>query len=103
MSSEIRFAPEVAIDIHEAYAWYQQARDGLGNDFIASLEVCCQQIAQAPTLLAKMHGEFRRAMVRRFPYAVFYLVEGDDVVVYGVFHASRDPDLVRRRLGRKPT
>jgi toxin ParE1/3/4 len=39
----------------------------------------------------------RRALVRRFPYAIFYEIEPRQIVVYGVFHGARNPNAWRRR------
>jgi plasmid stabilization system protein ParE len=39
----------------------------------------------------------RRALVRRFPYAIFYEIGSREIVVYGVFHGARDPQAWRRR------
>jgi plasmid stabilization system protein ParE len=41
---------------------------------------------------------YRRALVRKYPYAVFYEYSGNQVTVYAVFHTSRDPEKWRRRL-----
>ena len=43
-------------------------------------------------------GQFRRLLVARFPFAIFYTVEPKAVVVHGVFHSSRDPDKIRESL-----
>ncbi len=51
-----------------------------------------------PELHAKVHEEYRRALVRRFPYAIFYEYTGGKVTVYCIFHASRDPKKWRNRL-----
>jgi plasmid stabilization system protein ParE len=42
--------------------------------------------------------DLRRALVRRFPYAVFYEVEPERIVVYAVFHCSQDPDKWKARF-----
>jgi plasmid stabilization system protein ParE len=47
---------------------------------------------------AKVHEEFRRALVRRFPYAVFYEHTNTTVTVYCIFHTSREPEKWRKRL-----
>ena len=47
-----------------------------------------------PAVLADYH----RALVRRFPYAIFYEVEAHRIVVYAVFHCSQDPDKWKVRL-----
>ena len=49
-------------------------------------------------LHTKVHEEYRRALVKRFPYAIFYEYIGGKVTVYSIFHASRDPQKWRSRL-----
>jgi plasmid stabilization system protein ParE len=45
-----------------------------------------------------IHENYRRGLVRRFPYAVFYEYAEGKVIVYCVFHTSQDPEKWRRRL-----
>jgi hypothetical protein len=40
----------------------------------------------------------RRALLHRFPFGAFYVVDGDGAVVIGVLHGSRDPRLWKSRL-----
>ena len=49
-------------------------------------------------MYAVVHEEYRRALIRRFPYAVFYAVTEAEVIIYGVFHTARDPEKWRLRL-----
>jgi plasmid stabilization system protein ParE len=51
-----------------------------------------------PELHRKVHEDYRRALVRRFPYAVFYEYTRETVTIYAVFHTSRDPEKWRLRL-----
>jgi len=44
-----------------------------------------------------VHKQVRRALLRRFPYGIFYLVEGDAIPVLACFHGKRDPKVVRQR------
>jgi plasmid stabilization system protein ParE len=44
------------------------------------------------------HESYRRSLVRRFPYAIYYEDAEGTVIVYGVFHTSRDPGKWRQRL-----
>ena len=45
-----------------------------------------------------VEGATRRALLRKFPYGVFFRVMDDKVVITAFFHASRDP---HRRLDRE--
>ena len=51
-----------------------------------------------PELHPVIHEDYRRALVRRFPYAVCYEYVAGRIVVYGVFHTARDPEKWRERL-----
>lgn len=98
MAAELVIAPEAEQDIGDAYGWYDDRRHGLGEDFLSSVDASIQHICRMPELNAKVSEDFRRVLVRRFPYAIFYEFDGATVTVYGVFHTSRDPEKWRRRL-----
>jgi plasmid stabilization system protein ParE len=109
MAARVVIAPAAANDVAEAYAWYESRRAGLGEDFLSAVDACIQAICRAPEAHAQAHENYRRSLVRRFPYAVFYEDAAGDVTVYGVFHTSRDPQKWRQRLssphdagGRQP-
>jgi plasmid stabilization system protein ParE len=98
MAAKLILAPEAEQDISEAYAWYEERRTGLGEDFLSCVEACAEAIIRTPEMHPTVHENYRRALVRRFPYALFYEYEENTVTVYSVFHTSRDPDKWRRRL-----
>jgi plasmid stabilization system protein ParE len=98
MAVELVLAPEAEQDIQEAYGWYEKCRVGLGEEFLSCVDACVQHIRRSPELHAKIHEDYRRAMVRRFPYVVFYEYLENAVTIYGVFHTSRDPKKWRERL-----
>jgi plasmid stabilization system protein ParE len=100
MPAELILAPEADLDIAEAYAWYENRRAGLGEEFLSSVEACIEGIRRHPEICARVYETYRRALVRRFPYAVFYEYEPNTALtVYAIFHTSRDPDKWRERLG----
>jgi plasmid stabilization system protein ParE len=98
MAAELIIAPEAQQDVDEAYGWYEDRRPGLGEEFLDCVDACIQVVLRMPELFAKAHLDYRRALVRRFPYAVFYEYTGGKVIVYGIFPASLDPQKWRSRL-----
>ena len=98
MAVKLTLAPEAEQDLADAYAWYETRRTGLGEDLLSSVEACIEAIRRMPDMHAIVHENYRRALVRRFPYAVFYESSEGAVTIYCVFHASRNPDRWRRRL-----
>ena len=97
MAAELITTPEAGEDIAEAYAWYESRRPGLGEEFLGCVDACIEAIRRAPRM-NPVRENYRRGLVRRFPYAVFYEYTADKVTIYGVFHTARDPRKWRQRL-----
>jgi plasmid stabilization system protein ParE len=98
MPVELVIAPDAELDIAEAYDWYEGRRAGLGEEFLSSVDACLESIRRRPEMYPVVHEGYRRSLIRRFPYAVFYAQSAAAVTIYAVFHTSRDPDKWRRRL-----
>lgn len=98
MPAELVVAPEAALEVAEAFSWYEDRKPGLGEEFLSCVDACVQGICRAPELHAKVHEHYRRVLVRRFPYTVFYEHAAGTVTVYSVFHTARNPEIWRRRL-----
>jgi toxin ParE1/3/4 len=98
MAVRLIVSPEAAQDVEDAYGWYECRRAGLGEDFLSAVDACIHAICRDPEICEKVHEDYRRGLVRRFPYAVFYEYASDTVTVYCVFHTSRDPQKWRERL-----
>ena len=81
----------------EAVAWYEAERAGLGLEFKSAVDEALTLIASQPTLFRCVRGPVRRAVLKRFPYAVHFLDESDRIVVLAVFHAARDPRELQSR------
>jgi hypothetical protein len=70
MPFELVIAPEAAADIAEAYDWYEARRPGLGEDFMTSVDASMEAIRRTPAMCPLVAGDYRRFLVRRFPYAL---------------------------------
>ena len=91
--------PRADLDVEAAFEWYENERLGLGVEFLDELRATYNRIADGPLKYQELRGGIRRALLRRFPYAVYFAIEGDAVVVVAVLHASRDPAEWQRRRG----
>ncbi len=98
MAAELVIAPEAEQDIAEAYGWYEARGVGLGERFLAALDARIALVQRQPLLFSRVHEEYRRTLLRRFPYAVFFDCSETRITVYAVFHTSRDPAKWRERL-----
>jgi len=78
-------------DIVEAAHWYEERSPGLGSEFLRAVDVTLAEIARMPERYPLVRGSARRALLRRFPYSVFFVVTPDLVSVIACLHARRDP------------
>jgi plasmid stabilization system protein ParE len=90
--------PEVRDDIAEAAKRYRQERLDLGVEFVEAVYVFLEEIFATPQTRRLVYKDYRRGFMRRFPYAVYYRVGKDEVVVSLVFHTARNPATIRRIL-----
>ena len=59
-------------------------------------------LAEKPLRYPVVHRNIRRALVRRFPYGVFYTLIEDEVLVVACFHSKRNPSLLVDRARQSP-
>lgn len=84
-------------EFDDAADWYEQQRVGLGAEFIEEVNRVLEQIAANPQLYGQVHNDTREALVRRFPYALYYRIEPNQVLVLAIVHTSRDPAVWQSR------
>ena len=97
MSFSVRIRPAAAADIEDACKWYEARRPGLGDEFLQSVSAILDTIIQQPERFPIVHRDLRRALLHRFPYGIFFRIEGGRLMVVACFHAKRDPQRWRSR------
>jgi len=94
----VRVRPEARADIFTAAQWYEDREPGLGMAFIAEVDRAFQRIELGPERYTLIHRQLRRALVRRFPYAIYFGLETTDTVIFAVLHQRRDPKILDERV-----
>jgi plasmid stabilization system protein ParE len=89
-------------DLAEAVAWYDRLQPGLGDDFVRCVERALDRILDHPHAFATNSHDVRRALVRRFPYGLFFRVRQQRIEVEALFPLRSDPARLRERLGSRP-
>jgi len=82
---------EAAAELEDAVQWYERRSVGLGLEFARRIRAVLAVIERAPMQFPEAAPGIRRALVRRFPYAVYFLVDPDRIAVTAIFHHRRDP------------
>jgi plasmid stabilization system protein ParE len=88
---------EAEAEFDEAFDWYEAQRAGLGVALAGEVQRVFDRIAANPLMHGIALADIRKAVVRRFPYCVFYRPHADRVEVIAVFHTSRDPSIWQGR------
>ena len=98
MSRELIIRPEAEADLAEAFEWYETHVPGLGSEFIRTVDSLFNSIIRNPQAYPVVYKTALRALTRKFPYEVFFMVDADRVVIVAVFHARRSPQRWQERI-----
>ena len=99
---DIRILPAVLEDIAEAAAWYdEQGYAGLGGRFLDTFYASLSHIQHEGEIYRPVYQDFRKILIRPFPYSVFYRRHSDIWIVTLLIHAARNPALSRRFLRKR--
>jgi plasmid stabilization system protein ParE len=88
--------PEAEDDALDVRRWYESRREGLGREFGAAVDALVSRIIANPLEFQRAHGETRRAVLAQFPYAIYFRVTDEEVVVLAL-HGRQDPSHWRSR------
>jgi len=90
VTRSVRFRAEAEAEALEAQRWYEDRCPGSGVEFAAVLERTLSRITANPAAFPKVRGETRRAVLQRYPYAVYFRTTDDAVIVLAV-HGRQNP------------
>ncbi len=98
MSRRLIVRPEAEAEMADAFDWYEDRVPGLGSEFLLCVDAAFSAIVRSPQRYSQVHKVVRRALTRRFPYEIFFVVDNERVVVLSVFHAKRNPRRWQERI-----
>ena len=76
--------------------WYEECREGLGNDFGEAIARTIARIAAHPSAFQRVRGATRRAVLNRFPYAIYFRETATETIVLAI-HGRQDPSRWQRQ------
>ena len=93
MTHPIRIAPEAEAELSAAALWYESKRAGLGAEFVAAIDLALERIGERPLSFPVWRSgqPFRKQVVWRFPFLIFFTVTTKNIDVFAVAHAKRSP------------
>jgi plasmid stabilization system protein ParE len=98
MTRQIIFAPLARLEFEDAVAWYDDQRPGLGDEFRIEVHEMLQVVLKFPDRFRLAFPGTRKAKLPNHPYSIYYSIERDSINIISVFHGSRNPFDLGRRL-----
>jgi len=89
--------PGARNDTQDAYDWYENQLAGLGDKFLNALEECYLKIEKHPAAFGKFYKNYRKAVIKKFPYLIIFTIIKNEIFVFAIFHGERNP---KKRLKR---
>ena len=87
----------VELDVEAAFEWYEAEETSLGVLFLEELRSTYQRILDNPLAFQEIRSGIRRALTRKFPYAIYFVIESQTILIIAVFHTARDPEEWQKR------
>ena len=89
---KVEYHPAVEGELGELRDFYESRSLGLGAEFIEAFDQQVLKIAAMPERWMVARGDTRRALMRRFPYVIYFrIVRGDTIRITVVKHERRHP------------
>ncbi len=99
MSRRGLFKAAARLEFAEATVWYEKQRPGLGKEFVLEFDDALQRAQANPERFQKVRDEARKIRLRRFSkYSIYFAARGGAFSILAVFHSSRNPEQLWRRL-----
>lgn len=94
----IRVDPRADADLIRAGDWYDSQRAGLGDRLLHEVERALIVASAVPFAYTPFRRHTRRINLRHFPYAIYYVIEGDFLRVVAILHHKRGETAWRGRV-----
>jgi len=88
---KLRYTDRAKSDVELALEWYEKQRHGLGFEFLDCIETALKEILTFPEMYQLCYSNFRRNVIRRFPFSIFYTIEDNEIVIHAVFDNRQNP------------
>ena len=97
--SEVVALAAAESQLFELYDKLEDRREGLGDRFDADYRDACVCLESFPELGPMFEGRVRRLLLRQWHIGLFYVIEGNRIMIQGALDVRQSPRSIRRQLG----
>jgi hypothetical protein len=95
---EINFSKLADLDLKDTIDYYNWKQSGLGDRFFDKLQIKIEKIRVNPESYAYRYKNVRFAKIDQFPFIIQFIDEPDAIIIIGIIHTSRNPQLWKDRI-----
>ena len=95
---KIKILESAKEDLKEGVRFYEFQQKGVGKYFINSLMSEIDSLRTNAGIHNVLFGKYYRLLSKKFPFAIYYRIEGNEVRVYAVVDCRRNPAWTRQKL-----
>jgi len=95
---KIKILESAKDDLKEGFTFYELQERGVGSYFLESVFSDIESLKLFAGIHSIHFGKYHRLLSKRFPFAIYYRIEENEVRVYAVLDCRRDPAWIRKRL-----
>ncbi len=96
--TRVNIQPGAISDADVAAVWYEGERSGLGIEFILEFDAAIERAAEHLESYEILYRGVRRVLLRRFPYAMYFIVENNIAEVFAVIHQHQEPSTWKSKI-----
>lgn len=95
---KIRILQSAKVDLKEGYLFYESQTIGIGTYFLESIYSDIDSLKLFTGTHPIYFGRYYRLLSKRFPFAIYYRVEHNEIKIYSVLDCRRDPAWIKSKL-----
>ena len=94
----IQILASAELDLVRGYRFYEYQADGVGRYFLDTLYSEIESLGVNASVHPRFFGEYHRLLSRKFPWAIYYTVEAEKVLIHAILDNRSDPSSAQRRF-----
>ena len=94
----IKILNSANLDLIDGYWFYEKQSIGLGSYFLDTLFSDIDSLKIYAGIHSIHFEKYYRLLSKRFPFAIYYRIEDETVLIYAVLDCRQDPAWIRKKL-----
>ena len=95
---KIKLIESASRELFETYDFYEKQGEGLGAHFASSVFAEIDSLGKFGGIHPVFFGRYHRLVCTRFPFTIYYSIDGDVVIIRAIIDSRRDPEWIEEQL-----